>query len=109
MFNRKAFADRLKRARNSKGLTGEMLAAKSGVTEGYIRSLESANRNPSIQTLVALCNALEVSPYLLLQDSVGETEFDIIKSLQLKESRKLDEKQTDMMAEIISVILKYSN
>jgi DNA-binding helix-turn-helix protein len=47
--------------RQSKGLSQEQLAETSGLHRTYISSLERGKRNPTIVTLSALSNALNIS------------------------------------------------
>ena len=42
------------------GLTQEQLAAVAGVTDEYISQLENQKRNPSVDIVEALCDALGV-------------------------------------------------
>ena len=60
------------RARRMKlNWTQERLAQEIGVSTSFIGHVERATRTASLETLVALCNALNVSPTLLLQDSLS--------------------------------------
>lgn len=47
--------------RQSKGLSQEQLAETSGLHRTYISSLERGKRNPTIVTLSALSDALNIS------------------------------------------------
>lgn len=47
--------------RQEKGLSQEQLAEMSGLHRTYISSLERGKRNPTIVTLSALSNALNIS------------------------------------------------
>ena len=51
-------------------LTQEELAEKSGISCSFVGHIERGEKKFSIGTLVALCNAMEVSPNYLLQDSL---------------------------------------
>ena len=54
-------AENLKKCRQEKGLSRDTLAHKVGITTGYVISLENKKRNPSIDVVVKLASALEVS------------------------------------------------
>ena len=51
-------------------LTQEELAEKAGISCSFVGHIERGEKKFSIGTLVALCNAMEVSPNYLLQDSL---------------------------------------
>ena len=52
---------RIKELRNKLGISQEELAFRSEIHRTYIASLEVGKRNVSIETLVKVVNALEVS------------------------------------------------
>lgn len=56
-----------------KHLTQEQLAVKIGVSVSFIGHIERGSRTTSLETLVAICNTLEVSPEYLLYDSLVPT------------------------------------
>lgn len=47
--------------RDQKGISVYSLSKTSGVSEGHIRSLESGQKQPTIKTLQALTDALNIS------------------------------------------------
>lgn len=59
---------RIRIARREKGITQERLAEKANLSTTYIGRLERGEKTPSIDTLVTLAGALEVSPLDLLVD-----------------------------------------
>lgn len=52
-------ADRVRVKRNRLGLSGPELANKVGVTSTFIYDIESGKKKPSVETLIALADALE--------------------------------------------------
>ena len=55
----------------------EDLAEKAGISCSFVGHIERGEKKASLETLIALCNALRVSPALLLQDSLdGEVVKD---------------------------------
>ena len=52
-------------------MTQEELAEKSGISCSFVGHIERGEKKFSIGTLVALCNAMGVSPNYLLQDSLN--------------------------------------
>lgn len=62
--------DNIRRARKSAGFTQEQLAAKSGVATVSIRQYEGGKRQPRIEQLTAIANALSI-PLQNLTDSIS--------------------------------------
>ena len=65
-------------------LTQEQLAEKCYLSSGYIGDIERADRILSVQVLVDICYALNVSPNLLLYESLPENMFDELLDTPLK-------------------------
>ena len=61
-----------RRVRESQDLTLTDVAATAGISAGMLSRLETGHVTPSLETLVALADALGVRPALLLQDIGGE-------------------------------------
>lgn len=57
---RQRFAQRLKELRHQKGLTQEDLASTTGLSIGFIRSIEQAVNAPSFESIETLASALSV-------------------------------------------------
>lgn len=64
----KLIARRLKRARIEKKLTQLELSLQSGVSQNMIALIETGKRNPTFQTIIKLCRALDVRLSDILQD-----------------------------------------
>jgi len=67
-------------------LTQEELAEKAGISCSFVGHIERGEKKFSIGTLVSLCNAMEISPNYLLQDSLDvavlNSEMDVGKQNQ---------------------------
>lgn len=63
---------RVRQERERNNLTQSELARKVGVTGSFIGHIERGEKKASVETLVALCNALEISPSVLLRDSLSD-------------------------------------
>ena len=61
---------RVRQQRTERGMTQEDLAEKSGISCSFVGHIERGEKKFSIGTLVALCNAMTISPNYLLQDSL---------------------------------------
>jgi transcriptional regulator with XRE-family HTH domain len=62
-----AVARNLRRLRQHRGWSLEVLATRSGVSRGMLIQVEQQRTNPSLQTLVRLCEALDVSVARLVE------------------------------------------
>lgn len=62
----KAFGKHLRRLREHKGLTQEALAFKSELARSQVIRFEQGERSPTLSTILALANGLEVEPKKLL-------------------------------------------
>lgn len=63
---------RVRQQREMSNLTQNQLARKASVTASFIGHIERGEKKASVETVVALCNALEISPSVLLQDSLSD-------------------------------------
>ncbi|MFL0270123.1 helix-turn-helix domain-containing protein [Candidatus Clostridium radicumherbarum] len=64
---------RIKEERLKKNLTQEQLAEIVNVSSVYVSHIENASTKPSLETLVNLSNALDVTPDFLLFDSLHKS------------------------------------
>ena len=69
-MDRIALGKRVKEARNKVHLTQEVLAEKADIAVSYLGEIERGEKTPSLDVLIELANALEVSCDYLLRDSV---------------------------------------
>ena len=73
----RALGKRIRQHRFMAEMTQEDLAEKAGISCSFVGHIERGEKKASLETLIALCNALKVSPALLLQDSLdGEVVKD---------------------------------
>jgi transcriptional regulator with XRE-family HTH domain len=62
-----ALSSNIKRIRKEQGVSQEKLALKADIDRSYMSELERCLANPSIDALMRISNALDVSPSELLQ------------------------------------------
>ncbi|MBQ3169297.1 MAG: helix-turn-helix transcriptional regulator [Clostridia bacterium] len=97
-MNYNALGKRIRDHRRALGLTQEQLAEKTGVSISFIGHIERGSRKASLDTLVAICNAMNMSPAVLLQDS-------LICDLPVV-PEETSRRQRDLINEISRVILE---
>lgn len=70
-MNYEDLGKRIRECRKHKKLTQEQLAEMTGISASFLGHIERGSRVASIDTLVALCNALSVKSDYLLADSLN--------------------------------------
>lgn len=71
----------VRRLRRERGISQETLALDAGMKRSYVSDLERGTRNPSVNALGRLAEALEVAPHILLIKAVnGGTEAELEKA-----------------------------
>ena len=64
--------ERVRKQRILNQLTQGELARRVGVSTSFIGHIERGEKKASVETIVALCNAMEITPTVLLQDSLSD-------------------------------------
>ena len=64
---RMTFGGLLRELREERGLSQTQLALESGLDQTFVSLLERGQRQPSLISLFALCDALKVEPDLLIR------------------------------------------
>ena len=54
-------AGRIKALREAKGFTINKLASQAGISQSFLRDIELGNKKPTVDTLDAICWALDIS------------------------------------------------
>lgn len=89
-----ALKDRLREARKKAGLSQEQLASMIGVAKSTLSGYERDGREPTMNTLSKIMNALGVDANYLLQDEMKELEetanLNLDERNTIKKIRKLD-------------------
>ena len=66
-----ALGQRIMKQRQLQRMTQKQLSEKAGISMSFLGNIERGAKKASIDTLVAISNALEISTDLLLQDSLN--------------------------------------
>lgn len=80
-----SIGDNIRQARKTSGFTQEQLAAKSGVATVTIRQYEGGKRQPRIEQLTAIANALSVPLQSLTDPASYDVGFDEGSQAQRKQ------------------------
>ena len=96
---------RISDLRRKKGLTQESLAEKTELSSNYISHTENSRSIPSLETLMKLCSALDITPDEVLlgtkQDMENYLQSDIQKKLIL-----CTPKERRMVSRFIDLLLE---
>lgn len=90
-------AERLKFFRESRNLTKSRLAQLAGVSQSYISDIEAGKKNPTVEVLSRICDALGISLVEFLSGETNETGLNpetarfakIVEKLPAEERRAL--------------------
>jgi len=90
-----AIGNRIREKRKEHKLTQQKLAEMTGLSINYVGNIERANGIPSIETLVKIANALQISVDFLLQldlvkvkaDAIDEEIINQLKLMTVKEKK----------------------
>ena len=82
---------RIRQTRRKLALTQEELAEKVGISASFLGHIERGTRVASLETLVALCNELKVTPEYLLRASLTGFNPPIPAGLSDNEKSQLSE------------------
>lgn len=97
-MNYQDFGERVRKKRQQRGWTQERLAKELGVSTSFVGHIERGSRKASLETLVQIVNALDVSmDYLLAASLKGQ-------SAEMEEAPNLPPHQRMVMREILDTL-----
>ena len=91
---------RISDLRRKKGLTQESLAEKTELSSNYISHIENSRSIPSLETLMKLCSALDITPDEVLR-LPNEELLCIIRGHNILKLTKLDFTRHPMAKQIV--------
>ncbi len=101
----KAIGQRIKLAREAKGLTQEQLAEKLALTACHISVIERGIKAPRLETLVGILNILEVDANYILTDVLSVSN-EITSSLLSKKLSALSETQQKKILKVLDTLIQ---
>jgi transcriptional regulator with XRE-family HTH domain len=100
------FKERLKKARDLRGLSQAQLAAKAGLPPASVSHFESGPRKPSFDNLKALASALDVTTdYLLGRSDTPEASAETVGRLH-RDLHKLTSQDLELAKEFVDLLIK---
>ena len=103
----KDFGSRLRAEREKRGLTRNALAEKVDTAPDYIAQLERGDKSPSMQMLINILTALDMSADLLLFGVSSENEMDFILNDLTSFLKRRSVEEVIALCEIIKFMAKY--
>lgn len=98
--------ERIQQNRVRKGMTQAQLGDATGYTSSHIGQLENARTTPSLEAVVRIANALEVTPDQLLYDSLECPELVYMHTLE-KRLRSLAVRPRVIACEMLEKLLDF--
>lgn len=83
--------------RKAHGLSTNKLAHMAGISQSYLRDLELGNKNPTVDTLSYICDALHISLETFFTTDTKEITPSLYDALHL-----LDEEEQNLLASLIT-------
>ena len=91
--------ERIKKFRLEKGITVNKLANLSGVSQSYLRDIELGNKQPTVEYLSYICDALGITLFTFFDDRNENDEF-------YKAINRLNKEQKSALLEFINKMIK---
>ena len=101
----KELGKRIKNARLNQKLTQEQFAELLDISVSYVSLIERGSRNATVETLLAIADALHVSVASLLQGDQHRDEEQTTLWHQLTQNRTAEEK--DMILQTVKTIVTF--
>lgn len=96
---------RIKLIRKKKNLTQEQLSDKTDLSSNYLSKIERSLSIPSLETLLQICSALDVTPDYLLLDSIHISNAYIMDDIA-EQLSKCNHKSLLTISKLINVIIE---
>lgn len=103
----KELGKRIAKRRRELGLKQYQVSEKAGLSDKYISCIETAKSIPSIDVLMRICDALEITPDNLLLGAVSSTDGDNYERQLLGKLTKLDIKARALAIKMLDKFVQY--
>ena len=100
-------AHMLAEKRREKGVTQEKLAELTGLSNPHISNVETGSTQVSLKSLIAIANALEITPDVLLCDNIRYGKH-IFKNAVMEAVDDCDEVEIRIMADMVQFHIVYT-
>lgn len=97
----------IRKFRLMRKLRQEDLAEKAGLSTNYVGALERGEKVPSLETLIDIINALDISADMILCDVI-HTGYEVKISLLNEKLGKISPEDRAMIYDVIDILIRYS-
>jgi len=97
----------IRKYRLAKKLRQEDLAEKSGLSKNYIGMIERGEKITSLEALISILNALEISADMVLNEVVN-VGYTVKNSLLNEKIAKLAPEDRDRIYDVIDTLIRHS-
>ena len=87
----------IKQIIKDKGVFENYIAEKAGISSPYLSNIESGVKNPTLETLLKISNALDIPMFVLVYFAIEETDVSEQNIINFQENTK----KVDIMIESI--------
>lgn len=101
----RAIGQRIKQAREAKGLTQEQLAEKVVLSASHISVIERGMKTPKLETLVEILNILNVDANFVLSDVLSVSN-EIVSSMLSKKLSALPETHQKKILRVLDTLIQ---
>lgn len=74
-------SEKISKLRKESNLSVNRLANLSGLSQGFVRQIELGEKNPTVESLRLICEALNISLVDFFKDEIDESKEELIKAL----------------------------
>lgn len=103
-----SIGERIKQYRMAAGLSQSQLAEMTGISTKYVSVLERSAKPPSLETLINIANALNISSDLLLCDILS-VQFDIKQTIIGERIKELPKKEQSKILAVVDVLIEQAH
>ena len=87
--------------RKKQSITTNKLANKAGISQSYLREIEIGGKNPTVEILSYICDALNISLKEFFSDNVNDIQPSLISAIE-----KLNQTEQLKLADFINEFKK---
>lgn len=103
-MNNNFIGQRIRQLRIKTGISANKLAKMANISSGYISDIENGNNTPSLETLYAICTALDVSMAEFFSENQPELPPDIRRLLNV--IKELTPEQREYMQKFLESFVR---
>ncbi len=102
-------SSRIKQLRESAGLSKNKLASMSGISQAYISMLEAGTKQPTVEKLSAICNALGITLSDFFADTRDAEPLPAELRKMLNVAYRLNPEQRELLLKVMEEWANYNN